>query len=110
MLYETLELQYAGLGFNQLGDDHFRQLCIARIVEPTSKLDSLRVLVDLGVGELNKDQLYRCLKQVVAKDYRSTIAKLVLPELRLMALAWSCMTLRLCISKCRKKMTTANLV
>lgn len=76
VLYETLELQYAGLGFNQLGDDHFRQLCIARIVEPTSKLDSLRVLVDLGVGELNKDQLYRCLKQVVAKDYRSTIAKL----------------------------------
>ncbi len=48
---------------------------MARLVEPTSKLDSLRVLVDLGVTNLNKNQIYRCLRTVIEKDYRSTITR-----------------------------------
>lgn len=75
-LCDALETQYTRLGFNRLKDDHFRQLCIARIVEPTSKLDSIRVLSDLGVSGLSEDQLYRCLHRVIDRDYRSTIAKL----------------------------------
>ena len=35
---------YDWLGFDALADPVFRDLVIARIVEPTSKLDSLRVL------------------------------------------------------------------
>ncbi len=76
LLLEVLIEQYNHLGFDQLADEDFAYLCIARIVEPTSKLDSLRVLADLGVGGLSKDRLYRCLKQVIDKDYRTTIAKL----------------------------------
>jgi hypothetical protein len=38
--------QYQLLGFDQLKDEIFTTLCIARIVEPTSKLDSLRVLAE----------------------------------------------------------------
>jgi transposase len=76
LLLEVLIEQYNHLGFDQLADEDFAYLCVARIVEPTSKLDSLRVLADLGVDGLSKDRLYRCLKQVIDKDYRTTIAKL----------------------------------
>ena len=43
LLWNTLQERYAILGFNQLNDEVFEALCLARIVEPTSKLDSLRV-------------------------------------------------------------------
>jgi len=45
-------------------------------VEPTSKLDSLRVLSDLGIYDLSKDRLYRCLQKVIKKDYRKIISQL----------------------------------
>ena len=45
-------------------------------MEPTSKLDSLRVLADLGIKDLSKDRLYRCLQKVIEKDYRKTISQL----------------------------------
>jgi transposase len=73
LLWQILSQQYNHLGFDQLKDDIFTYLCLARIVEPTSKLDSLRVLVDLGVTGLSKNQLYRCLGRVIDQDYRSTI-------------------------------------
>jgi hypothetical protein len=75
LLLQFLTEQYNLLGFDQLKDDIFAYLCIARIVEPTSKLDSLRVMAELGVTGLSKNRLYRCLGQVIAKDYRSTITK-----------------------------------
>ena len=67
LLLRVLTEQYNFLGFNQLKDDIFAYLCLARIVEPTSKLDSLRVLSDLGVTGLSKNQLYRCLGRVITK-------------------------------------------
>ena len=73
LLLQVLTEQYNLLGFDQLKDDIFTYLCIARIVEPTSKLDSLRVLAELGVTGLSKNQLYRCLGRVITQDYRSTI-------------------------------------
>jgi hypothetical protein len=75
LLLQTLSEQYDLLGFSHLKDDIFAYLCIARIVEPTSKLDSLRVLCELGVTGLSKNQLYRCLERVIAQDYRSAIGK-----------------------------------
>ena len=76
LLREVLLEQYRRLGFDRLGDEAFAWLCIARIVEPTSKLDSLRILADLGVSHLDKNQLYRCLQRMVARDYRKTISQL----------------------------------
>jgi len=64
------------LGFSCLKDPDFANLCIARIVEPTSKLDSLQVLSDLGINDLSKDRLYRCLQKVIKKDYRKIISQL----------------------------------
>src|SRR4030065_2628544 len=69
LLMQVLIEQYNLLGFDQLKDDIFTYLCVARIVEPTSKLDSLRVLAELGITGLSKNRLYRCLGQVIANDY-----------------------------------------
>lgn len=76
LLFETLKEQYLKIGFSKLEDDDFARLCIARIVEPTSKLDSLRVLSDLGINDLSKDKLYRCLSKAVSDNYRSVISQL----------------------------------
>lgn len=76
LLWQELRHQYTALGFDSLNDEVFANLCVARLVEPTSKLDSLRVLADLGVTNLDKNQIYRCLQAVIEKDYRSAITRL----------------------------------
>lgn len=50
-LWDALTRAYEVLGFEQAagGDKVFRQLVLARITEPTSKPDSLRVLEETGV-------------------------------------------------------------
>lgn len=73
LLLQVLAEQYNLLGLDRLEDDIFAYLCLARIVEPTSKLDSLRVLGEIGVNGLSKNQLYRCLGRVISKDYRSIV-------------------------------------
>ena len=75
LLWEVLAEQYERLGFGGLNDADFERLCLARLVEPTSKLDSLRVLADLGLFGLTKNRLYRCLQRVVALNYRSALAE-----------------------------------
>jgi hypothetical protein len=51
-LWDALCRVYDSLGFDQAasGDEVFRALVLARIIEPTSKLDSLRVLEEAGVA------------------------------------------------------------
>ena len=51
-LWDALEqrLPRAGVRRAAGGDEVFRQLVLARIIEPTSKLDSLRVLAEAGVA------------------------------------------------------------
>jgi hypothetical protein len=51
-LWEALSRAYDALGFDRVAgaDDVFRQLVLARIIEPTSKADSLRVLGEVGVS------------------------------------------------------------
>ena len=75
LLYDTLGNLYDQLGFNQLEDEDFKRLCIARLVEPTSKLDSLRVLKDLGINGGSESRLYRCLKRIIANNYQSELSK-----------------------------------
>ena len=50
-LVDSLERAYRVLGFEDAagGDEVFRHLVLARIIEPSSKLDSLRVLDEAGV-------------------------------------------------------------
>jgi DDE family transposase len=76
VLYDTLLEQYQILGFDQIHDDDFANLVIARLVEPTSKLDTVRVLADLGLNLTSEDRLQRCLKRIIASNYRNKLAKL----------------------------------
>lgn len=75
LLWNTLQEQYRQMGFDQLEDEVFEALCIARIVEPTSKLDSLRVLADLGMDPIDRNKLYRCLVRAANLDYRKIISQ-----------------------------------
>jgi hypothetical protein len=60
-LWEALCQAYRVLGFDGAleGDGVFRHLVLARIIEPTSKVDSLRVLFETGV----EPPAYRTLKR-----------------------------------------------
>src|SRR5215207_10096907 len=49
IVWETLAAVYASLGFDQIHDEAFKALVLARIIEPTSKADTVRVLVEVGV-------------------------------------------------------------
>jgi tetratricopeptide (TPR) repeat protein len=75
LLWNILREQYHKVGFTKLNDEAFEALCIARIVEATSKLDSLRVLADLGVGPIDQNKLYRSLAKAADQDYRKTISQ-----------------------------------
>ena len=75
LLWKVLQDEYRKLGFDRLGDEIFEALCIARIVEPTSKLDSLRILADLGVDPINRNRLYRSLVKAASQDYRRQISQ-----------------------------------
>ena len=48
-LWEALQGAYDRLGFDVVGDETFKKLVLARVVEPTSKQDTIRVLGELGV-------------------------------------------------------------
>ena len=58
---DALGRGYRVLGFEDAagGDEVFRHLVLARIIEPTGKLDSLRVLDEAGVAPVS----YRTLKR-----------------------------------------------
>jgi len=74
ILLSVLKDQYEKLGFTGLDDSDFMHLCIARLVEPTSKIESLRILTDLGVQGVGKNDLYRCLQRANTNQYRESLA------------------------------------
>jgi hypothetical protein len=74
LLYDVIGAIYDWVGFDVVDDAVFRDLVIARIVEPTSKLDSLRVLADLGADTLSYRTIQRHLVRINAGGYRDAIA------------------------------------
>ena len=74
LLYDVLRGVYDWLGFDVVADSVFRDLVIARIVEPTSKADAERVLTDLGTATVSYRTLARHLNQVGPGRYRDAIA------------------------------------
>lgn len=57
-----------------LGDDGFRAMVLARIVEPTSKADVPRVLDEIGAPAVGVRTLFRSLARCQAQDYRGQLA------------------------------------
>lgn len=74
LLYDALAGIYASLGFDAVGDAVFRDLVIARVVEPTSLLDVDRVLAELGRTSASLSTRKRTLRRARAGDYRDQIA------------------------------------
>jgi hypothetical protein len=74
LLYEVLGAVYDWLGFDAVVDPVFRDLVIARIVEPTSKLDARRVLADLGADVMSYKTIDRHARKVTSGGYRDVIA------------------------------------
>jgi hypothetical protein len=77
-LWDALAQVYAALGFEAAadGDEVFRQLVLARIIEPTSKLDSLRVLEEVGVAPVSYRTLKRRLPAYAGQAWRERLAAL----------------------------------
>jgi hypothetical protein len=76
VLFEALAEVYAALGFDTVGDRVFRDLVLARVVEPTSLLDTGRVLADLGCRPASYATMKRALKRVVEDTFRDDLATL----------------------------------
>jgi hypothetical protein len=74
VLWQVLSSAYERLGFDAVGDESFKQLVLARIVEPTSKADSLRVLDEIGVAHGSLRTMFRSLARCAERGYRDVIA------------------------------------
>ena len=74
LLWAVLTSAYAQLGFDVLGDDGFRAMVLARIVEPTSKAGVVRVLDEIGAPAVSLRTLFRSLARSQARDYRGQLA------------------------------------
>jgi hypothetical protein len=75
LLYDALAGVYADLGFGDAVDDEvFRDLVIARVVEPTSLLDVDRVLAEMGRTSASLSTRKRTLRRARAGGYRDQIA------------------------------------
>src|SRR5690348_8791187 len=75
-LADALEHAYRVLGLDEAagGDDVFRQLVLARIIEPSSKLDSLRVLEEAGIGGPSYATLKRRLPAYAKEEWQQRLS------------------------------------
>ena len=84
-LWDALGQGYEALGFEQAagGDEVFRQLVLARIIEPTSKLDSLRVLEEVGIDPPLYRTVTRRLRVFATEVWRQKVAAACAAQARL---------------------------
>jgi hypothetical protein len=75
-LWDALCRAYDSLGFGEVdgGDVVFRHLVLARILQPTSKLDSLRVLEEVGVDPASYRTVTRRLPVYAEDAWRHRLA------------------------------------
>jgi hypothetical protein len=75
-LWDALCAAYETLGFDSVtqGDSVFRDLVLARIIEPTSKADALRVLAEVGVNTASYATVKRRLPIYAQRSWRQSLA------------------------------------
>ena len=75
MLWDVLASAHRRLGFDAVDDRVFEYLVLDRLVEPTSKADSIRVFTEVGVPDApSLRSIWRSLATSVENDWRSKIA------------------------------------
>ena len=84
-LLDALSRAYDALGFPQATghDEVFRQLVLARIIEPASKQDSLRVLEEAGVTPASYRTLKRRLPAYAEEAWRQGLSEACAAHARL---------------------------
>lgn len=76
LLYDTLASVYARLGFTDaVDDDVFKDLVIARVIEPSSKLDTIRILDELGLNAPSNSGIHRSLNRAADEQYRNRLSR-----------------------------------
>jgi hypothetical protein len=75
-LWEVLVTAYELLGLDQAcgGDEVFKLLTLARVIEPTSKLDSIRVLTEVGIAAPSYPTIKRRLSVYATPEWRDALA------------------------------------
>jgi hypothetical protein len=75
-LLDALDRAYRVLGFQAAagGDEVFRHLVLARIIEPVSKLDSIRVLEEAGVAPASYRTMARRLPAYAQEQWRQRLS------------------------------------
>ena len=75
-LWSALSDVYELLGFDEVaeGDEAFRQMVLARIIEPTSKADSLRVIDEAGIAPVSYPTLNRRLPMFAQPAFRQGLS------------------------------------
>ncbi len=79
-LWNVLLDAYARLGFDTLADSAFRAMVCARVIEPTSKADTVRVLAEIGAPAPALRTLFRALARCQERDYRAQLATACLAQ------------------------------
>jgi hypothetical protein len=74
LLIDVLTAAWAALGLDDLDDQAFFQLVAARLIEPTSMLDSARVLDEVGIEPMHRNTFHAALRRCAARDYRDRVA------------------------------------
>jgi hypothetical protein len=84
-LVDALACAYESLGFDRAtgGDEVFKALVFARIIEPTSKQDSLRVLEEAGISSLSYRTLNRRLPVWATPGFRACLGEACAAHARL---------------------------
>lgn len=98
----ALDRAYRVLGFEDAagGDVVFRQLVLARMIEPVSKLDSLRVLEEAGAAAVSYRTVKRRLPVYAQEAVAAVAVGLPAPRTRSWdGPAWSLRRQHLCISR-----------
>ncbi len=75
LLIDAVRAAYVRLGFDAVADEAFFQLVLARLVEPTSKADSIRVIDELGIAPVHRNTFTKALKRCSTNDYRDLVAR-----------------------------------
>ena len=75
-LWEVLGTAYQLMGLDHAcgGDEVFKLLTLARVIEPTSKLDSIRVLTEVGIAAPSYPTIKRRLSVYATPEWRDALA------------------------------------
>lgn len=74
LLLEVVGDAWTGLGLDAFRDEAFFQLVAARLIEPTSMLDTARLLSQIGITPVHLSTMKRCPGRIQERKYRDQIA------------------------------------